>query len=212
MWCCGGKYGLAFVAGGAVALAVVGSGLVGGTAVRAQPEGDEDEMAAMMAAWEAISQPGEYHAKLEPFIGTWDATAKFWMDPSGEPTELTGVMTNSWVLGGRFVREQFSDPDGPWGPFEGLGFWGYDNAKHEYVSVWMDTTSTAIMATRGTCDAAGKVFTATGAMFDPMVGQDVMQKHVVRMITKDKFVMEFYVLDATGQQQRMGEITYTRRN
>jgi hypothetical protein len=45
---------------------------------------DEKAMMEMMAKY---STPGEEHKKLQNFVGTWDTTAKMWMDPGATPQE-----------------------------------------------------------------------------------------------------------------------------
>jgi len=62
----------------------------------------------------AMSAPTADHKRLTPFVGTFRAEVKIWMGP-GDPNVSTGTMTNTFELGGRFLRQEFKgDPnDGP---------------------------------------------------------------------------------------------------
>src|SRR5262245_776758 len=59
----------------------------------------------LLAAIAEIGKPGAEHKKLEPLVGRWTVTVKFWTDPSTPPAELTGTVERKWILGGRFVQE-----------------------------------------------------------------------------------------------------------
>src|SRR5436190_13841302 len=99
---------------------------------KAKGAGDA-ETQAMMAKMMQLGSPSAGHAVLKAFEGNWTVVTKGWMKPGDKPMESTGTSQFSWVLGGRYLRQDFK---GTWAgqPFEGLGFSGYDNMKAEYVN------------------------------------------------------------------------------
>ena len=82
-------------------------------------------MSDPQADFAAMSAPGQQHERLKAFVGTFRAQVKMWMGP-GEPTQTTGTMTNTMLLGDRFLHQEYKgDPgEGPFPNFEGRGYWG----------------------------------------------------------------------------------------
>ena len=68
----------------------------------------DPEMAEMMAKWEAIKTPGPQHAMLAKMVGTWDAVAKFWFDPSQPPSEINGTSEFKMIMGGRYLQQNLT--------------------------------------------------------------------------------------------------------
>ena len=206
------------VLGVAMSYLLLAAALVGVTALvtsravsddKKQPADDAKEN-EMMAKWAAAGTPGEFHKKLDAFVGDWKGVSKFWMDPSQEPMTSKATMKNTWIFGGRFLKQEYKGQvTGQ--PFEGFGLWGYDNLKKKYTSTWTDSMSTAIMAELGTCDASGKTFTLFGSHDDPITGKAVKTKSITRIINKDKHVFEMYEPGPDGKLFKNLEIVYTRK-
>ena len=87
----------------------------------------------MQAAFEAGSRPGPQHANLKKLSGTWATDVKWWMDPNGKPETSKGKSVNIPILGGRFIREDYSGTM-MGQQFQGVGMLGYDNISKEYTS------------------------------------------------------------------------------
>ncbi|HSE62137.1 MAG TPA: DUF1579 domain-containing protein [Thermoanaerobaculia bacterium] len=168
---------------------------------------DEKAMMEMMAKY---STPGEEHKKLESFVGTWDTTAKMWMEPGAPPQESKGVSENKMALGGRFLEQSFEGTMMNQ-PFTGKGYTGYDIYKKQYVGTWMDTMGTAIMSATGKADPSGKMITFTGAMDDPMSGKKMDFKEVVTLVDDDHHTFEMWMPGPDGKMFKMMEIQYTKR-
>ncbi len=96
---------------------------------------------ARMEAWQRASTPGDPHKKLEAIVGTFDAKVRSRLDPSQPPEDSVATSVNSWVLGGRYVEQQFEGTM-MGEPFTGIGYTGYDNVQKKYVSASMDTAGT----------------------------------------------------------------------
>src|SRR6185503_9534056 len=66
--------------------------------------------------------------------GVWDAAIEFPPGtPDQSPTHATGVQTNTFVTGGRWIRNDF-EVDAKYG---GHGTWGFDPKKNRYVGIWV---------------------------------------------------------------------------
>jgi len=175
---------------------------------KAKP-GDDGTPNAMMEAWAKNASPGPFHAYLKPLVGTWKTSSKFWMMEGAEPAASEGTAERHFILGGRYLQEHYNSTIMA-APFQGFGIVGYDNAKKQYVSTWMDTMSTTIMVDRGSCDASGKVFTYHGEMDDPYTGLHKKYRTVLRVINNDKHVLEMFETAPGEKERRSMEITYTR--
>jgi hypothetical protein len=173
----------------------------------APPSAEEQKM---MEAWMKAMTPGENHKALEAFVGTWDTKVKAWMQPGAPAVESTGVSTNSWILGGRFIEQRF---EGSFmgQPFTGLGYTGYDNIAKKFIGSWMDNMSTGAMNSTGMMEKDGKTFTFVGSMLDPMTGKASDVKEKITVIDADTHTMEMWAPGPDGKMYKNMEITYTRR-
>ena len=80
---------------------------------------------ALLKALAEAGKPTAEHKKLEPFVGQWTFTMKFWTDPSQPPAELKGTIERKWIMDGRFVQETARGTCAQSGKsFEGLGLVG----------------------------------------------------------------------------------------
>jgi hypothetical protein len=149
---------------------------------------------------------------LENFIGRWDLACKMWMDgPEKPPTETKGTSEVKWILGGRYTFEEMKGQIMDM-PHLGMGITGYDNFRKQYVSFWIDNTSTAMYNSLGEFDASKKVLTSLGKMDEPMTGEkDKTVKYVMQIVDKDKHVFSVYDLVGTANEFKVVEITYTRK-
>jgi len=157
----------------------------------------------------AMAAPGREHARLEPFVGTFRSQVKMWMGP-GEPMVTTGTMTNTLVLGQRFLSQvyQGDESGGPFPSFEGRGFWGFNKAAGRYEGFWIDTATTMMQHETGTVDAAGKRWVMEGEMLDPRGGA-MTKRTVITLDDDDHHRLEmFFVKD--GIETRSMEIRYQR--
>lgn len=170
-----------------------------------QPGADDPMMAAMMAA----ANPGPAHAVLNAFEGEWHATVSSWMAPGTDANVSEGKMKTRWVLGGRWLHQDYKgDFNGM--PFDGVGTFGYDNVKKEYIGTWTDSFSTGLMVTKGSYDAATKAFTLHGEFPDPMTGKDVKARNVFKIVSPTEHAMEMYCPGEDGKEFLTMKIVYKR--
>lgn len=171
-------------------------------------EPSAEEKAAMEAMMKAAT-PGEAHKKLDGMVGTWSAKVTMWPAPGVPPQVSTGTSTAKWVMGGRFIEENFTG-NMMGMPFTGRGYTGYDNIKKQYFGSWMDNMSTAMMMTTGTQDS-DNTWTFKGTMPDPMSGKDTPLEEKVTVQDKDHHTFEMWTPAPDGRMFKMMEITYTRK-
>jgi hypothetical protein len=155
------------------------------------------------------SQPGPEHKALEPLAGEWTYSAKMWMKPGDEPLEMSGKSTRKWILGGRFLHDEV-ESEKPIAGFKGIGLMGYDKVQKKYTTVWVDSMTTSIATSLGTADKEGKVFTYEGEMLDPVTGKSIKGHDVIRIVDRDKHVMEMYKV-VSGKKIKVMEMTCVRK-
>ena len=182
-----------------------------GSALPAQDTDAKKKAAEAMALYAKASAPGPQHKLLEPIIGKWNFTARFWFDPSGPAMESKGTAERKWILGGRFVMDDAQSPSFFDHGFQGLGLMGYDNVQQKYTSVWIDSMTTSFTQSAGTVDASGKVFTYHKEEIDPLTKQKFKARDVVKIESNDKHVMEMYKVLPDGKEFKVGELIFTRK-
>ena len=170
----------------------------------------DPKMEEMMKRMEAASKVGAEHKALDSLVGDWNAEVKMWMDRSAPPNVSKGIAKRTWILGNRFVQEEFKG-EFMGKPFHGMGLTGYDNMKKKYNNFWVDDVSTAMFTNEGTAEKGGKTITFEGKYDCAMTGEkDKPSKQIVRILSRDKHVFEMYD-PSKGENAKMMEITYTRK-
>jgi hypothetical protein len=171
--------------------------------------GAPPDMDAMMKQWEKMATPGPEHVELAKSVGKWNVTTTFRMGPEAEPMTSKGSAEFVSLLGGRWIRQDFSG-EFMGRPFHGVGHEGYDKFKKQYVSTWTDDLSTAFLVSYGTPSKDGKSIVFFGLMDEPMTGEKNKKvRSVTRRVDADTMVYESYD-KAKGKEWKAMEITYTR--
>ena len=170
--------------------------------------GQDDK--TMMDAMAKAAAPGEQHKQLGALAGTWMAEVKSWMAPGQPPMTAKGSATITPILGGRYIREDFSGEFMQM-PFTGMGLTGYDNIAKKYVASWVDNMGTGILRLTGTFDASANTYMYTGKQPDPVSGQEKDMRMSVHVVDKNKHVAEFFDPTPDGKWAKILEITYTRK-
>ena len=154
--------------------------------------------------------PGAKHQALEPLIGRFDAHVLHFNGPDQAPMESTGVVENTWTLGGRFVLSQYhGEVMGQ--PFEGMGLLGYDNQKQKYVGNWADSMATSLWPTAtGDSNDDGNAITLSRVMADPMTGELIKIRDVTTIVDHDHITYEMFVTRPGADETKALEAHYTR--
>lgn len=159
----------------------------------------------MMQKMQEAGTPSAGHHALNALAGDWKAEVQCFMDPDAQAETHRGTASAQWILGGRFLEEEFhGEMMGK--PFTGRGIFGYDNNKQKFVNVWFDDISTAIQTSEGKGEHDNKVITLEGKSSCAATGQhDVPMGQIIRVLSNDKHTVELY-----KDGRKSMEITYTR--
>jgi hypothetical protein len=187
--------GLLAVAGAAYAAGHLGvlSGGGAGAWAQAQREPTAEDLAYMKAG-----SPGAHHKILDRLAGTWEGEFKFRMKRDGPLEVSRGTVTREWILGGRFLKEVVT-ATASWGPFEGLGFLGYNNFDGRYEFAWMENMSTGIATSSGTYHPDTNVLHFGGDYRDPVTGRLVHSWGKMDLSSPDRHVYTGYATDPDGR-------------
>lgn len=168
-------------------------------------------MQEMAKKYQAAATPGTPHKLLAEMSGNWKTVSKMWESPDAQPMTSKGNAKLRMILGGRWLQQDFKGTN-MGQPFEGIGFFGYDNVKGKYVSHWIDSMSTGSMQAEGDYESSSKTFKDEGSMSCPLSST---KKQEIRtewqMISKNKLVFSMFGGGpAKGPEFKMMEITYSR--
>ena len=164
---------------------------------------------AMMEVYRKLGTPGAQHRLLASMAGSWDTKIRSWMEPGTLPMESTGTSEQKMILGRRFLQQEFTG-EMMGGTFTGIGVTGYDNHTKKYVSTWMDSMGTGIFFFEGTGSADGKTITQESRYDDPIKGP-MKWRSVTKIVDANTHVFEMFGTDKSGKEEKMMEITYTRK-
>lgn len=167
------------------------------------------EEAADRDAMAAAATPGEHHEHLAHLAGEWAAEGTFWIPGAEEPVRSTGTMVNRMMMGGRFLRTEYSG-DFLGSSFEGFGLEGFDNVTGKHTSFWVDNMGTTMLTASGTCSADHKSTTLISEFVNPM-GQKEVMRSVTTLDAPDRHTMVAYTVGDDGQETKTMEIVYTRK-
>ena len=180
----------------------------GQTEKKGMPEMTPEQKAEMEAYMKA-GAPGPQHKWLASTAGNYDMKIKSWHAPGAPPSEEAGSAVRATMFDGRILVEDIkASMMGT--TFTGHGMRGYDNVSGKFWSTWMDSMSTGLMVSEGSCDDKGTC-TFTGSWNDPIKKGPVTARMTTRWTSPTVEVFEMYGPDKSGKEMKMMEITYTRK-
>ncbi|UCE60853.1 MAG: DUF1579 family protein [Phycisphaerales bacterium] len=165
---------------------------------------------SMIDTWVSHAMPGEHHRLLEKLTGKWNLAVKYKMNAESPVVESEGTCERRWILGNRFVLEEF-DGGNLALPFQGMAIYGYDTFEKKYTSIWVDTTSSAVTTSLGTCQDGCKVIAFTGRHGDPWSGVKKNSRGFTRLVDDNKHILQLYEPDKDGKEFMVLQIVYTRK-
>jgi hypothetical protein len=157
-----------------------------------KPPAEESPLfAEALARARTMSQPQPEHRTFEPLVGHFkvDLTG---FSLSGKVTHLTGTGENQYVLGGRFLRSDWSVGEGD-ARLEISSYLGYDNAAKKYVMVALSTLGTSPLEVRGDYDAASRSFILSGKQRDETSGAGRMYRNMLKIDGSDGYELRSFV-------------------
>lgn len=170
----------------------------------------EPDAAAGMDVWLRYASPGKYHEYLQPLVGQWTLTVRWWAGPDAPASVSHGTCSYEWIVGRRFLLQKTSGTFGGTAS-EGVGILGYDNFRGRYSLTWLDSLSTAVMISWGRCDLHGKIFTFFGEYDDVESGERIRSRSVLKIISDDEHVFESFNRGADGKEFKSLQISYKRQ-
>ena len=169
---------------------------------------EKSDMDAGQKAWMEYMTPGSMHEMMAKSVGEWKTKSTFWMTPSAEPMVVEGTATYEMILGGRYLKTVHNGTMMGM-PFEGMNLQGFDNATNKFTSVWFDNLGTGISVSTGIYEAKRNSIFFTGSMVDPVSGEDIEYKQIVKFIDDNHQVFEMYT-QYEGKEYKSMEVDVTR--
>lgn len=176
---------------------------------RAKKQEGKMDMQAIMKIYQKMGTPGAPHKRLAKLEGSWITRTKGWMEPDKPPVESTGACRQKMILDGRFLQQEYTGKM-MGSPFKGINLIGYDNHTKKYVSTWIDSMSTGIYFFEGTASPNGKTVTQESRYDDPVRGP-MSWRSVSRIVNADTMAYEMFITAKGGKEEKMMEMTLTRK-
>ena len=166
-------------------------------------------MESIMEIYKKVGTPGEPHKLLAKLEGSWTTRTRGWMEPDKPPIVSTGTCEQKLVLDGHYLQQVYTG-DMMGLPFTGINLLGYNNHTGKYVSVWLDSMSTAIYYFEGIASADGKAITQECSYDDPVRGPSVWRS-VTRITDGNTLEFEMFITTRGGKEEKMMEMTVLRK-
>jgi hypothetical protein len=163
----------------------------------------------IMEIYKKVGTPGEPHKLLAKLEGSWTTRSRGWMEPDKPPVESTGTCEQRMILGGRYLRQEYSG-DMMGQPYTGINILGYDNHTKKYQSVWIDTMSTGVYFFEGTAGKDGKAIMQECNYDDPVRGPSLWRT-VTRIKDDNTVEFEMFLTPKGGKEEKMMEMTIVRK-
>jgi hypothetical protein len=166
---------------------------------------------ALLKALAEAGKPGAEHKKLEPFVGQWTFTMKFWTDPDQAPAEAKGTIERKWIMDGRFVQETARGECAKSGKtFEAMSLLGYDAGQKKFTGVRACGLTGTISSGLVTCNSSGTRFECVKEECCPLTGQKIKARDEVVIESKDRIVVNLYKT-INDRETKVGEIVSVRQ-
>ena len=166
---------------------------------------------ALLKALAEAGKPGPEHQKLEPLVGNWSFTMKFWTDPSQPPAELKGTIERKWIMDGRFIQETARGACAKTGKaFEGLGLLGYDAAQKKFTIVKACSLCGTISSGLATSDTLGTRSECVKEECCPLTGQKIKGRDELVIENNDRIVLNVYKT-LNDREVKVGELVSIRQ-
>jgi hypothetical protein len=196
-------------------VALIGSIVVAATDTPASSQGQMqlppgwtmEDMQSMMAA----STPGEMQKRLTEDVGNWKCNTSMWMQPGSEPMTSEGTSIVTSLIGGRYIQVDMSGNMPGMGPYQGMGIYGYDNTKQEFVATWIDNHGTGIMTGTGELSEDGKSINWEFSGYCPINKKQIKMREIDTVTGPNSRKLEMFGPEPkTGEVYKMMVIELTR--
>lgn len=186
-------------------------------AVNAQDEKEamsKEDQEKMSREYGELMTPGEHHARLDYFVGEWNASTRMWMNGlDEEPTVGKGTFTYEWIYDGRFLNEKI-EGEGmePGERYHEVSYLGYNTFRKQYVMGGVSNMSTGIYRVTGVYDPDANAYVFYGESDEPMTGEIARASKIVYKIKDENtFVIEMHDLSRGLENTKTMGATCTRK-
>ena len=165
----------------------------------------------LLKALAEAGQPGAEHKKLDPLVGYWNFTMKFWTDPNQSPAQIQGTVERKWIMDGRFVQETVHGQCAATGKScEGLGLIGYSAAEKQFTCVRACSLCGTLTSSTVSCDSSGKRFEGVREETCPLTHQKIKARDELVIESNDRVVANFYK-SIDGHEAKFAEMVSIRQ-
>jgi hypothetical protein len=176
-------------------------------------EPDPEQMRELMERSMELGQPGPAHEHLATLAGNWDINMTMWSQPGAEAVEVSGSSTSEMILGGRFLMQTTTIPEGMFAG-ESVAIIGFDRRSDEYTMIGLDTIGTYWVSSQGPMGDDGKAV-LSGEDYDPIFGGTQEYDFILSWPDEDTMVTELIFKDEAhtggGEPFKMLHIFARRR-
>lgn len=159
-----------------------------------------------------IGVPETQRAFLKKFVGSWEFSAKGYSETGELLKEIPGgygYSHYSWVLAGNFLEERVVAQTG-FGPYLGIGLYGYDSLQKKVFWSWYSNGDTGIFTNEGDVNAAGDTLVLNGRWPDVVSGKVIHTRSTTTFIDDNHFVYKSYVQKEKGGEYLFSTFEYKR--
>ena len=146
----------------------------------------QDVTAENEKEWSDYAKVTQKHKNLDSLVGEWKATYLIYDDAGNVIRAPEGVASNRSVLGGRFVVLHYKLDE-----YKAFGVMGYDNSKQKYISLYVDTSGTAINTREGDSKDK-KLFTLQGESIDYATGKPMTLTSQTKITNSKRYSFKLF--------------------
>ena len=116
------------------------------------------------------------------------------------------------IMDGRFITVEWKgEMPGGMGQYEGLGIYGYDNVKQQFVAASVDNMGTPIARAEGELSPDGKTLTWEYTYSCPVTHKDVTMREIQTHKSPDEITLEMHGTEPkSGKEFKMMVIELKR--
>ncbi|RJL27064.1 DUF1579 family protein [Bailinhaonella thermotolerans] len=173
------------------------------------------------AASQNVLEPGPFHRRLDPLVGTWKAVKyNYLLGRDGEPVVSRDLTVRTrWIAetGGRFLREESEGTLGG-NRYYRLGVLGFSGIDRRYEWTTFDSVTPTSMTYRGPALAEGAdVLTLPGSFTDPGVlgpehaGRTIPMRTVITIRPGGRHTFDLYFTPPGQAERLVDRVVYLRR-
>ncbi|MGE3315917.1 MAG: DUF1579 domain-containing protein [Planctomycetaceae bacterium] len=165
-----------------------------------------------LQAYIEASTPGKMQEYLGRGAGEWTGKSTMWMAPGGDPVTSESRSKVTSLMDGRYMKCEMEGEIPGMGPYQGLGYVGYDNVARKFISTWIDNHSTGFMIGEGSLSKDEKVLTWNFTFTCPITKKPTVMRQIETITSPTTKTLVMYGPDPkSGKEFKMMSIELTRK-